>query len=68
MKPDNPPLSDITLRDLFAAFALAGLCGDHISIGKLSVMMDAKQCASVADGAAKFAYGMADALLSERSK
>ena len=65
MKPTNPRLRDhdVTLRDLFAAFALAGQiahpawpepardarCGDEV-------------------GAAHWAYAFADAMLAERAK
>lgn len=68
-KPDNPPLffawdpdrgdepitTEVTLRDLFAAFALAGAIsrdGEDIS--------DAKQ-------EARYAYAYADAMLAERA-
>lgn len=68
MKPTNPPLiaargsygpsvlfTTVTLRDLFAAFALAGAIsrdGEDIS--------DAKQ-------EARYAYAYADAMLAERA-
>ena len=71
-KPNNPPLftthwcttesgnadysTEITLRDLFAAFALSGFLGDTISPG----VNDAD--------IAKASYTLADAMLAERSK
>lgn len=61
-KPDNPPLyagmTKLELRDLFAAFALAGL-------------MAARAFAAPSgdeDGLSQASYEVADAMLKERAK
>ena len=52
-KPNNPPMSEATLRDMFAGQALVGC--DH-------------SCYSTPEEMSRYCYRKADAMLAERSK
>ena len=58
MRLREPGMSEFTLRDLFAAAALAGVCVE--GEGSSPVVDDFK--------AARYCYGLADAMLKEREK
>ena len=74
-QPENPPLFEfeadhcqartkVTLRDLFAAFAMLGLVQDQAKVGELCE----ESGAHAIDMVPLMAYGMADAMLKERGR